>query len=418
MRRQHMNRAMNAHGYTNTANYPHSPDLGWATRTCNTLLFPFTRSPKQVKLDKFPLAQFGDSLCRPLFLKIFQAMSGSTLDSAFPGGDAEHVEWSVEHFREWLSYNTAARGRRVAVLTSGGTAVPLERSVVRYLDNFSTGTRGSACAEELLALPNDYAVVFLTRRSSKHPFTRHIAKEATGDAPNFRDGATEEELLLVSEEASTALKRMRAFKAQRRLFTIEYTTVQQYLFSLRRIAVATAGMELNTMFVLAAAVSDFYVPEELMSEHKIQSAGDGLTLELKPVPKCLGALVNEWTANSAFVVSFKVCPRRLHKQSCPLLSMQESDWVFDLMLILALVFFSVSIRHHAHSSRRTRKYWTRKPPQRSTSTTSMPLSRISCTHGTKSCTYSLDAGRVQMATTKSSWKKWNAQVTHPSWIQP
>ena len=35
----------------------------------------------------------------------------------------------------------------VAVVTSGGTAVPLERNTVRFIDNFSTGSRGAASAE-------------------------------------------------------------------------------------------------------------------------------------------------------------------------------------------------------------------------------------------------------------------------------
>jgi hypothetical protein len=41
----------------------------------------------------------------------------------------------------------AAADRRVAVVTSGGTTVPLERRTVRFLDNFSTGLRGASLAE-------------------------------------------------------------------------------------------------------------------------------------------------------------------------------------------------------------------------------------------------------------------------------
>jgi phosphopantothenate-cysteine ligase len=32
-------------------------------------------------------------------------------------------------------------------VTSGGTTVPLERQMVRFLDNFSAGTRGAISAE-------------------------------------------------------------------------------------------------------------------------------------------------------------------------------------------------------------------------------------------------------------------------------
>ena len=35
----------------------------------------------------------------------------------------------------------------VAFVTSGGTLVPLENNTVRFIDNFSTGTRGAVSAE-------------------------------------------------------------------------------------------------------------------------------------------------------------------------------------------------------------------------------------------------------------------------------
>jgi phosphopantothenate---cysteine ligase (ATP) len=233
-------------------------------------------------------------------------MLHSDFDDAFPGGDVEYIRWSVEALTGFLAHNVTTAGRRIAVITSGGTAVSLERSVVRYLDNFSTGTRGSACAEELLACRSDYAVVFLTRSASKMPYTRHIVDEAAHGAPNFRVGNADSELVLMSAKAATALRQLRAIQAERRLLVLEYTTVQEYLISLRRIAVMTANINSSTMFVLAAAVSDFYVPEETLSVHKIQSAGTGLTLDLKPVPKCLGLLVSDWAAKDALVVSFKV----------------------------------------------------------------------------------------------------------------
>ena len=57
---------------------------------------------------------------------------------------------------------------------------------------------------------------------------------------------------------------------------------------------------------LAAAVSDFYVPLEEMSEHKIQSRDhDSLTIVLKPAPKKLGLIKSEWNP-STFCISFKV----------------------------------------------------------------------------------------------------------------
>lgn len=40
--------------------------------------------------------------------------------------------------------------RPLVVVTSGGTTVPLERNCVRFIDNFSKGTRGALSAEQFL----------------------------------------------------------------------------------------------------------------------------------------------------------------------------------------------------------------------------------------------------------------------------
>jgi phosphopantothenoylcysteine synthetase/decarboxylase len=49
----------------------------------------------------------------------------------------------------------------ILYLQSGGTAIPLEHNTVRFVDNFSAGTRGSASAEYFLEM--SYAVVFIYR---------------------------------------------------------------------------------------------------------------------------------------------------------------------------------------------------------------------------------------------------------------
>lgn len=62
----------------------------------------------------------------------------------------------------------------IVVITSGGTMVPLEKNMVRFIDNFSQGTRGAASAECFLAL--GFAVVFVHRKRSRMPFTRFCSK--------------------------------------------------------------------------------------------------------------------------------------------------------------------------------------------------------------------------------------------------
>ena len=57
-------------------------------------------------------------------------------------------------------------------ITSGGTTVPLELNTVRFIDNFSTGTRGAASCEYFLK--HNCNVILLHRRGCISPFIRHI----------------------------------------------------------------------------------------------------------------------------------------------------------------------------------------------------------------------------------------------------
>lgn len=240
-----------------------------------------------------------------------------------------------------------AAGRRVACVTSGGTTVPLERNTVRFIDNFSTGNRGAAVTEQLLE--GGYAVIFAHRAHSAFPFARRLL------APH-----RSAEALLSSwsrdslEEFHAASERYRTYSSL--LLCMPFTSVSDYLELLREASCALRRAGDRAMLVLAAAVSDFYVPPDEMPEHKIQSAhvkhaivkhssgsgdggdgtgvgggarGDGggvgagstvdkaagsaggLTLELRAVPKVLGAIKMgregepAW-APDAFAVSFKL----------------------------------------------------------------------------------------------------------------
>ena len=62
--------------------------------------------------------------------------------------------------------------QKIVLVTSGGTTIPFERNTVRFIDNFSAGTRGSASAEHFLRV--DYAVIFLYRAKTLKPFERHF----------------------------------------------------------------------------------------------------------------------------------------------------------------------------------------------------------------------------------------------------
>ena len=215
-------------------------------------------------------------------------------------------------------------GSRIALITSGGTTVPLENQTVRFIDNFSAGTRGATSAEYFLE--NDYAVIFLHRKFSLLPYSRHyshstncfldfMARDETGR------GFVKDEY---QKEMQDVLQKYQKAQDQGLLLCLPFTTITEYLWSLKETAHALRDMRSRAVLYLAAAVSDFFIPKDRLSEHKIQSSGPNsqenkeavygeatatggkkLVIDLDPVPKFLKRLVDGW-APHAMVVSFKL----------------------------------------------------------------------------------------------------------------
>ena len=305
----------------------------------------------------------------------------------------------------------------LALVTSGGTSAPLEHNCVRYLDNFSTGTRGAYAVEEFLK--RGYAVIHLKREGSVAPFGRILnnvlkcgrdglnfeslgslfdctdgdsnnddtildfglqgideedddtyeekknttssdpwmysssnSNEQTNQYPkqqtksrrsNERGEVSINPKLAQSSILQSTLRQYKHIKQQGMLITINFQTVDDYLHKLQLCSEAiNMGGSLGLVY-LAAAVSDFYIPQEKRALHKIQSrdygiksqasssiessssgdengnTGDNnnientmqiqedntLTLKLYPVPKVIPTLRKEWCPN-AFAVSFKL----------------------------------------------------------------------------------------------------------------
>ncbi|KAJ6557911.1 DNA/pantothenate metabolism flavoprotein [Mycena capillaripes] len=205
----------------------------------------------------------------------------------------------------------AANNRNVVLVTSGGTTVPLELNVVRFLDNFSAGTRGATSAEYFLKA--GYAVIFMHRQFSLQPFSRHYShstnpfldflavddEEATeGTVGITADKRTDADLLSVL----TAYKHVQAAGS---LHTLTFVTVNDYLWLLRAVSQELSVLRRRAMYYLAAAVSDFFLPRQKMSEHKIQSGKGSLHIEMDQVPKVLKPMVEEWTRDG-YIVSFKL----------------------------------------------------------------------------------------------------------------
>ncbi|KAJ9056623.1 Phosphopantothenate--cysteine ligase cab2 [Entomophthora muscae] len=108
-----------------------------------------------------------------------------------------------------------------------------------------------------------------------------------------------------AEEMKDILFKYKDAKDNRKLLAVSFVTVSDYLFLLNYAAQAMAPLESRALFYLAAAVSDFFIPPELMAQHKIQSTEGELNISLSKVPKFLKPLVSKWAPN-AFIVSFKL----------------------------------------------------------------------------------------------------------------
>ncbi|KAA0707665.1 Phosphopantothenate--cysteine ligase [Triplophysa tibetana] len=217
-----------------------------------------------------------------------------------------HVEEVRRLMTEFAEQHGSA-GRRVVLITSGGTKVPLESRTVRFLDNFSSGRRGASSAEYFL--DSGYAVIFLHRHRSLYPYSRLYTGVNVLDGLILQSDKEEGGQVVVDQKAlpniGTVLKRYHEVKASGLLLPVEFNTLSEYLHLLKAAAQALSSIGSKAMFYLAAAVSDFYIPASEMPEHKIQSSNGPLQISMKMVPKMLSPLVKDW-APQAFVISFKL----------------------------------------------------------------------------------------------------------------
>ena len=215
-----------------------------------------------------------------------------------------------------------SQNRRVVLVSSGGTTVPLENQTVRFIDNFSAGTRGATSAEYFLEA--GYAVIFLHRQFSLLPYSRHYSHstncfldfleeaftttttiptisrpgpvgagvEVGVGLPDCAARVSDREEVVAGEPRVqvpqqylvpmlTVLRKYRRAKAHNLLLLLPFTTITSYLFTLREIALCMRPLANMAMFYLAAAVSDFFVPPSRMVEHKIQSGNISSEILLK-----------------------------------------------------------------------------------------------------------------------------------------
>lgn len=246
----------------------------------------------------------------------------------------------------FINNHAATPDRRVVLITSGGTTVPLEKNTVRFIDNFSAGTRGATSAEYFLS--NGYAVIFLHREFSLQPYSRHYTHAKDCFLDFLSEDADGRVGVRQAEDARirTVLREYKKARDGNMLLMLPFVTIGDYLHELRAISRLMKPLGPRGLLYLAAAVSDFFVPPERMSEHKIQSTDAAsalqkklsqegqqqqqqsptaeeeeafdnfdanpkvprskrLVIDLDPVPKFLENLVDGW-APEGMIVSYKL----------------------------------------------------------------------------------------------------------------
>eukprot|EP00055_Hartaetosiga_balthica_P008925 m.34401 g.34401 ORF g.34401 m.34401 type:complete len:338 (+) comp6529_c0_seq1:33-1046(+) len=231
---------------------------------------------------------------------------GNVLEQYSP---SEELRKGLEEVKAFVKFNSDA-GKRIALVTSGGTAVPLEKNTVRTIENFSRGLRGASSAEQFLK--QGYAVIFFYRRKTLKPFLRRMRADPL-DWFDVGEGEDDVSLNATFREMvrSAVVDYKKACDSQS-LHYLEFVSVHDYLFGLTELCKVLAVVEKQACLYLAAAVSDFFIPFDRLTEHKIQSRGTseqndeaGLELKLSQVPKML-ALVKSSLCPHAFVVTFKL----------------------------------------------------------------------------------------------------------------
>ena len=128
------------------------------------------------------------------------------------------------------------------------------------------GTRGATSAEYFLKA--GYAVIFMHRQFSLQPFSRHYS-HTTHPFLDFLeiDSAGSNEISVTSAERTQLRQVLVDYKDVHRsgtLLTITFVTVNDYLWLLRAVSKELSVLGRSSLFYLAAAVSDFFLPRQKM----------------------------------------------------------------------------------------------------------------------------------------------------------
>lgn len=163
-----------------------------------------------------------------------------------------HVE-EVRRLMAEFAERHGSAGRRVVLITSGGTKVPLESRTVRFLDNFSSGRRGASSAEYFL--DSGYAVIFLHRHRSLYPYSRLYTGVNLLDGlrlQNDREGQVVVDQKVLPN-IGPVVKRYHEVKASGLLLPVEFNTLSEYLHLLKAAAQALSSIGEKSMSIFGCS---------------------------------------------------------------------------------------------------------------------------------------------------------------------
>ncbi|KAJ1610253.1 putative phosphopantothenoylcysteine synthetase [Cryptosporidium canis] len=210
--------------------------------------------------------------------------------------------------------------------------------MVRCIDNISTGTRGAYSAEYFLKL--GFSVVFFHRRGSHLPFTVDLPSKydlllTFGDSFNSTECYSS---FFKDEKIKKIVRASQNFmKYSERIFFMEFGSVYEYINGIENIISYCTELSTKIIFFLAAAVSDFYIPNNLLSINKISADSNlalnidnepqvpTITLELYSTPKCAQFIRKKLP--DCFLVLFKLETEEetLYQKSDKLLIMYNAN---------------------------------------------------------------------------------------------
>lgn len=140
-------------------------------------------------------------------------------------------------------------------------------------------------------------MIFLHREETLKPFSRRFSH--IFDSLKVEGDKVICDLPRIKEAVELATQ------YKHRILYVSFSTLESYFFYLDEISRQLVPLKSRALLYLAAAVSDFYIEEEKLPTHKIQSSGGELNLRLSLAPKAIEKIVNK-IVPEAYVVSFKL----------------------------------------------------------------------------------------------------------------